>query len=159
MFQNSSKKCYNEIMKYENIKDYGENRFSRVTGVLKGTFEAMVAELNKALPETEKNLGGRPQVLSTEDKLLLALEYYREYRTYDCIAASFGVGKGTVSRTINWVEDVLVKSGLFKLPGKRALAKRDCKIEVVVVDSTETPIDRPKNGQRRYYSGKKNGTR
>ncbi len=144
-------------MKYEHIKNYSEKRFRQVTGVLPSTFDAMVTELKKATFQTEKHLGGRPQALSIEDKLLLTLEYYKEYRSYDCIAASYGVSKGTVSRTINWVENVLVKSGLFKLPGKKALTKNTWEIEVIVVDSTETPIERPKNGQKKYYSGKKNG--
>lgn len=145
-------------MKYENMKNYSEARFRQVTGVLPSTFKAMVTELEKATPKTEKRLGGRPQVLSVEDKLLLTLEYYKEYRSYDCIAASYGISKGSVSNIINWVENVLVKSGLFKLPGKKALTKNNWEIEVIVVDSTETPIERPKNGQKKYYSGKKNDT-
>lgn len=145
-------------MKYENIKNYNSTRFRQVTGVLPETFEAMVSELKKDLEQRQKKISGRPQALSVEDKLLLTLEYYKEYRSYECIAASYGVGKGTVSRTINWVENVLVKSGLFKLPGKKALTKNTWEIEVIVVDSTETPIERPKNGQKKYYSGKKNDT-
>ncbi len=143
-------------MKYENIKNYSEQRFRQVTGVLPDTFDAMVTELKKAVPNRENRLGGRPQVLSIEDKLLMTLEYYKEYRTYDCIAASYGVGKGTVSRTINWVENVLIVSGLFKLPGKKVLTNNNLEIEVIVVDTTETPIERPKNRQKKYYSGKKN---
>ncbi len=143
-------------MKYENIKNYSEQRFRQVTGVLPDTFDAMVTQIKKAVPNRENRLGGRPQVLSIEDKLLMTLEYYKEYRTYDCIAASYGVGKGTVSRTINWVENVLVVSGLFKLPGKKELTNNNLGIEVIVVDTTETPIERHKNGQKKYYSGKKN---
>lgn len=146
-------------MKYENIKGYSDKRFRQVTGVLPSTFSAMVTELEKATPRTEKRLGGRPQILSIEDKLLLTLEYYKEYRSYDCIAASYGISKGSVSNIINRVENVLVKSGLFKLPGKKALTRNDWEIEVIVVDSTETPIERPKNGQKKYYSGKKNDIR
>ncbi len=143
-------------MKYENMKNYSETRFRQVTGVLPSTFLAMVTELKKATPKTEKRLGGRPQILSIEDKLLLTLEYYKEYRSYDCIAASYGISKGSVSNIINWVENVLVKSELFKLPGKKALTKNTREIEVIVVDTTETPIERPKNRQNKYYSGKKN---
>lgn len=145
-------------MKYENMKNYSEGRFRQVTGVLPSTFHAMVNELKKDEERKEKKLDGRPHVLSIEDKLLLTLEYYREYRSYDCIAASYGISKGSVSNIINWVEKVLVKSELFKLPGKKALTKNTWEIEVIVVDSTETPIERPKNGQKKYYSGKKNDT-
>lgn len=146
-------------MKYENMKNYSASRFRQVTGVLPETFDVMVNELKKQAEQQQKKVAGRPRALAIEDQLLMTLEYYREYRSYDCIAASYGVGKGTVSRTINWVENVLVKSGLFNLPGKKALTKNTSEIEVIVVDSTETPIERPKNGQRKYYSGKKNDIR
>lgn len=140
------------------MKDYSATRFRQVTGVYPETFAAMVNELNKQEKQRQKKLKGRPQVLTIEDKLLMTLEYYKEYRSYDCIAASYGVGKGTVSRTITWVENVLVKSGLFNLPGKKVLTNNVLGIEVIVVDSTETPIERPQRSQRKYYSGKKNDT-
>lgn len=140
------------------MKDYSATRFRQVTGVYPETFAAMVNELNKQEKQQQKKLKGRPQVLTIEDKLLMTLEYYKEYRSYDCIAASYGVGKGTVSRTITWVENVLVKSGLFSLPGKKVLTNNALEIEVIVVDSTETPIERPQKSQRKYYSGKKNDT-
>jgi hypothetical protein len=47
---------------------------------------------------------------------------------------------------------------MFKLPGKRVLASKNVELSFIVVDSTETPIERPKKGQKRYYSGKKNDT-
>ena len=52
----------------------------------------------------------------------------------------------------------MLASGMFKLAGKRVLTD-NTKIEVVMVDTTETPIERPKKGQRDYYSGKKNDIR
>jgi hypothetical protein len=43
----------------------------------------------------------------------------------------------------------------FRLPGKKALVKGFGSPSVVVVDVTETPIERPKRHQQRFYSGKK----
>ena len=60
----------------------------------------------------------------------------------------------TVCRTIKKVENVLMKSGEFRSPGRKALEPRDTLIEVVMIDATEQPIERPKKKQRRYYSGK-----
>ena len=37
-----------------------------------------------------------------------------------------------------------MKSKVFSLPGKKKLTNSDHRIEVVVVDVTETPIKRPK---------------
>ena len=44
---------------------------------------------------------------------------------------------------------------MFKLPGKKQLQNLAFGAEVVVIDATETPIEWPKKGQKRFYSGKK----
>lgn len=97
---------------------------------------------------------GRPSKLSWEDQLLMTLEYWREYRTYFHIGQSWGVNESTAYRIIRKIEDTLVNSRAFTLPGKKKLIKSDCQPEAVVVDVTETPIERKKK-QRQFYSGKK----
>jgi hypothetical protein len=57
------------------------------------------------------------------------------------------------------VEDTLVKDGTFALPGKKALKRKSGTLQYIVVDVTESPINRPKEGQKEYYSGEKNATR
>jgi hypothetical protein len=76
--------------------------------------------------------------------MLLALEYWREYRTFFHTAQSYGVSEATAWRTCQWVENTLIKSGKFSLPGKKELLKSDMQYEVVFVDASETPIERPK---------------
>ena len=145
-------------MKYEVIKEYKAERFRQVTGVLPESFEAMVRVL-RMTDEARQKRGGRKRKLSIEETLLITLEYYKEYRTFECIAASYGVSKQSIHKTVKWVEETLVESGLFSLPSKKALRGDGYEIEVIVVDTTETPIQRPKKGQRQYYSGKKNDIR
>ena len=145
-------------MKYENIKDYQDARFRLVTGVKRETFFTMVEILEAEQKRVHSKHNGRRRKLSIEDMLLAALEYLTEYRTYECIAASYGLTRPNIYKVIKWVEDTLVKSGKFRLPGKRVLANKDNTIEFIVVDTTETPIERPKKGQKAYYSGKKNDT-
>ena len=65
--------------------------------------------------------GGKPPKLSVLDKLLIMLCYYREYRTMQNIAFDYGVCKSTVCESVRWVEETLVKSGVFRLPSKREL--------------------------------------
>jgi len=144
-------------MKYELIKNYKCADFRQVTGVKIETFDKMISVL-KEVYQKEHMLGGRPRKLSIEDMLLMTLEYYKEYRTLQCIGASYGLCKINVSKTVQWVENVLIKRGLFSLPGKKKLIKSNIEYEVIVVDSTETPIERPKNRQKKHYSGKKNDT-
>jgi len=145
-------------MKYEKIKGFKNERFRQVTGVNISTFNAMVEVLKEAY-EKVHNKRGRNRSLSVEDMLLLTLEYYKEYRSFDCIGASYGISKGTVCKIVIWVENVLIKCGLFRLDGKKALLDPNTEIEVILVDTTETPIERPKRGQKEYYSGKKNDIR
>jgi len=144
-------------MKYEHIKEYADADFREVTGVLPATFNAMIKVLDIAYREVHKK-HGRNRKLTLEDMLLMTLEYYKEYRTLKCIGASYGLCKTNVNKVIQWVENVLTESGLFSLPGKKKLVQSNIEYEVIVVDSTETPIERPKNKQRKHYSGKKNDT-
>ena len=142
-------------MKYEHIKSYKEAAFRQVTGVTPVTFEAMLEAVKEAYAQAHKNRG-RHRKLPCEDMLLMTLEYYKEYRSLECIGASYGLTKSTVGKVIKWVEEALIRSGEFKLPGKKKLVQPTIEYEVIVVDTTETPIQRPKNNQRQYYSGKKN---
>jgi hypothetical protein len=41
------------------------------------------------------------------------------------------------------VEDTLVKDGTFSLPGRKALVKSDMEYEVILIDVTGSPIERP----------------
>jgi hypothetical protein len=103
----------------------------------------MVVVLKRAERQTRKR-GGTPSSLSVEDRLLLGLEYLREYRTYFHIGESYGVSESTAFRISRWVEDNLIKDKQFALPGKKALLKSDTIIEVALVDASESPVERPK---------------
>jgi hypothetical protein len=131
--------------------------FKQLYVVNPGTFHQMLVILQKEFGALHKN-GGKPPKLTPEDKLYISLKYLREYRTMDSIAAEYGVCKGTVCLAIQRVEDTLVKGGTFALPGKKVLKRKSDSIRYVVVDVTESPINRPKEGQKAYYSGKKSVT-
>jgi hypothetical protein len=49
---------------------------------------------------------------------------------------------------VQWVEDTLAESGVFNLPGKKALKKKSASVKNIVVDVTESPINRPKKTKR-----------
>ena len=90
-------------MKYSLIKDYTASSFRSVTGVSPTTFQSMVSEVKRAYAEVHKKRGCHRK-LSCEDMVLMTLEYYKEYRTLECIGASYGLKKSNVSKTIKWVE-------------------------------------------------------
>lgn len=133
-------------MKYETIKEYTEKQFRRITGVKRETFEKMVEILQKSYAQKHRRRGRKPK-LSIEEQLLATLEYLREYRTYAHIAASYGIDESNIYRAIKWVEDVLIKDGTFSLPGRKELLKSEAEYEVILIDATETPIERPQKNR------------
>jgi hypothetical protein len=145
-------------MRYDCLKEFKDEEFRRLTGVKRSTFEKMVNILKEA-EYSKKALGGRPNRLSTEDQLLMALEYIREYRTYFHVAASYQISESACYRNIRWIEDVLIKHPDFALPGRKALLKSDMSYEVVLIDATETPIERPKKTKDIFTQGKRKNTR
>jgi len=133
-------------MKYDRIKDLEPEQFRRLTGVKYQTFLHMVTILTEC-DRKKKAQGGRKNKLSLQDQLLMALEYLREYRTYFHISKSYGVSESSAYKTVNWVEDSLIKHPDFALPGRKALTKSDAEYEVILIDPTETPIERPKKNK------------
>jgi hypothetical protein len=140
-------------MRYEEIKDYGNGKFKRLTGVQKETFRKMLTVIETGVREF-----GRPPKLGRADQLLMTLMYWREYRTQFHIAETYGVSEATVCRTIQKVENTLMKSGEFRLPGKKTLQDSETMIEVIVVDVAEQPIERPKKSKKAATAAKRSGT-
>lgn len=103
----------------------------------------MVLILKKA-EKARMSKGGRPHHLTIFNRLLMTLEYLREYRTYFHLSKSYGLSESACYRCCRWVEDVLIKSKTFSLPGKKALLKNGAEFEVILIDATESPIERPK---------------
>ncbi len=141
-------------MRYDKLQKYDDEEFRRLTGIKRQTFIKLVqilqiAELNK------KSRGGKPNALTIEDRLLMTLEYIREYRTYFHVAASYGVSESSCYRNVRWIEDVLIKHPDFRLPGRKELLKSDISYEVVLVDATETPIERPKKDKNTFTQARK----
>jgi len=128
-------------MKYNKLEKYKDEKFRRITGVRRETFEKMTEILNEEETLRRAKGGPKPQLI-VEDMLLATLEYLREYRTYAHIAASYDLSESQIYRIVKWVEDVLIKSGKFRLPGKGALLTGE--IEIETKDITERPIERPK---------------
>lgn len=134
-------------MKYEKLKKMSDEKFRRITGVKQATFSKMVEIVTQACEDKkkqQKSPGGRKSNLSIADRVLMTLEYLREYRTYAHIGASYGLSETRAFENIRLIEDTLIKSKEFRLPGRKALLKSDNEFEVILIDATESPIERPK---------------
>lgn len=147
-------------MHYTDLLDCNPARFKRLTGVRKETFHHMLAALHQNL-----SYFGRPPALCRADQLLLTLMYFREYRTQLHIAQTYKVSEATICRTIHKVEKALLACDTFHLPGKKALLQHEQTdtalqpVDVVVVDATETPIERPKKDNADTTAARRSGTR
>ncbi len=135
------------MQKWIKISKLPDDEFRRLTGVKIKTFKEMVRILSENHSK-KKARGGRKNKLIVEDMLLMALEYLREYRTYFHIGQSYGVSESNSYKIIRWVEDTLIQSKIFSLPSRKALLKSDASYEVILVDTSETPIQRPKKNKK-----------
>ena len=140
-------------MRYETVQKLNDEDFKRCTGVQRKTFEQMLAVVNAGI----RNFG-RPTTLSRADQLLMTLMYWREYRSEFHIGLTYGVSEATVCRTIQKVENALIQSQQFHLPGKKALQPSDTIFEIVLVDATEQPIERPKKDKNGTTAAKRSAT-
>lgn len=144
-------------MPYNELQSLSAGEFKRLCGVSRYTFGEMVEVLRPQL-ERQGKRGGQNK-LSVEDQLLVALEYWREYRSQFHIAISWSLHETTVGRIIKKVEDVLVKCGKFRLPSQRALYHSGWEWKVFVVDVGEMEIERPKKNKDTITVASKSVTR
>ncbi len=129
-------------MTYKKVKDLRAEDFKRLTGVHFATFNQMVEIVKQA--ENLRKKTGRPPKLKIENQILMVLEYLREDRTYFHLGATWGVNESTAYRIIQKIENILIQAPQLRLPGKKRLTQDDFQLETVVIDVTETPIERPK---------------
>ena len=132
-------------MFYNDIISLSPGRFKRLTGVKREVFELMLETVNESKAKARKHPSrGTPPKLSNADKLLLLLMYYREYRTQFHIGITYGISESRVCEIIHETEGILIKDSRFHLPGKKSLLKEENHFEVVLIDVTESPVERPK---------------
>ena len=129
-------------MRYEEVSKLSNTKFKRIVGVKKLVFDLMIKILSVAYA-IKHEFGGKPDKVQLEDKLLIALNYWREYRTYAHLGITYGYSESQVCRIVKWCEDVLIKSGRFTVGGKKALLSINPE-HLVLIDATESPIQRPK---------------
>ena len=132
-------------MRYNELERLSNPEFKRLCGVSRNTFNEMVEVLRPAL-ERRGQRGGQAK-LSVENQLLVALDYWREYRSQFHIGVSWGIHETTVGRIVRKVEDLLIKCGKFRLPSQRQLYQPGWEWKVMLVDVWEMEIERPKKNR------------
>jgi hypothetical protein len=132
-------------MYYKEIENLSGSKFKRLTGVKREVFEQMLSVIDETKSLTRKHpTRGTPPKLSNADKLLLLLMYYREYRTQFHIGVTYGISESRLCEIIQEIETILIQGQRFHLQGKKSLLKEENNFEVVLIDVTESPVERPK---------------
>lgn len=144
------------FMQWKEVNKLSDSQFQRLVGVKRTTFGKMLEAIGvqkQALPHKR----GRPSKVTIENQLLIMLMYYREYRTFFHISVTYGISEAQCWRIVRKLEDILIKSELFHLPGKKQLTNTDMDWEVVVIDVGESPIERPKKNSGTITQAKRSG--
>jgi len=144
-------------MRWKQVNNLSDSQFQRATGVKRATFNQMLLAVNEFNHQRLHNRG-RPSQLSTEDQLLIMLMYYREYRTFLHISITYDISEAQCWRIVRKMEDILIKSQRFHLPGKKKLVEGSMEWEVVVIDVGESPIERPKKNNENIIQVRKSDT-
>lgn len=126
-------------MFFADIQSLDSTAFKRLTGVTPTVFRLMVEVVAQAA-----RAFGRPSKLNHEDQVLATLMYWREYRTMFHIAQSYKVSEATIWRVIRRTETLLAADERFQLRRRSSVGSEEAlTVEVLVIDATETPIERP----------------
>ncbi|UZQ29834.1 MAG: IS5 family transposase [Spiroplasma phoeniceum] len=142
-------------MKFDKFNFINDKELLRLTGAKKATFNKMLNILQVSEIEKFKK-GGKNNKLSLENRLLMTLSYWQEYQTYFHLAKIFDISESSCYRNIKWIEDILIKHSDFQqIAGKKSLINDYFNDKTIIIDVTETPIQRPKKTQKKSYSGKK----
>ncbi|QLQ30718.1 MAG: transposase family protein [Candidatus Thiothrix singaporensis] len=136
-------------MRYVSLQNLPPDAFKRLVGIPPDLFAEQLMVLEQA--ERAKRKPGRPSPLSLADQLLLTLGYWREYRTLFHLGVAYGVHESTAQRIVTRTEQRLLAAQADR---ERLAATENLAADtVVVVDASESPIERPKK-QGDFYSGK-----
>jgi len=152
-------------MKWITIQKLKPSDFRRRVGVKIATFKVMLKEVKKSNKNekqkrkrrNKKNAGPKHKY-GIEDQLLMTLMYWREYRTMFHIATDYGISESSVSRIIQRTEDILKKSKKFELPKRTKPTGKAITYEVLLIDATESPIERPKKNKNHIIQERRSST-
>jgi hypothetical protein len=141
-------------MTYEDVKNLNDGDFKRLCGVTRETFAAMCEVIRQY---KRLNKRGRKSNLSIENQILLTLSFWREYRTLFHLGRDWKLHESNVSRLVRRIEDILIRSGKFSLPGKKRMLE-SAALKYTIVDVTESLIERPKKNRSGITAANASGT-
>jgi len=106
------------MKKFEEALQMSNAKFIRRFGYSKTAMINMIEILQEAYAAKHKRRG-RHSKLEVSEMLMLACKYWREYTTFFSLGNEYEVAESTAHDITVWVENVLIKSRKFALPGKK----------------------------------------
>lgn len=92
-------------MAFEHLKKLTNDKFYRYFGITRFHFNEMLEKLIE-IEKLEKTKG-RKNKLSIEERLMMTLEYWKEYYTFFQMSIKYKMSPSTCFRNITWVENRL----------------------------------------------------
>lgn len=151
-----------------------DRQMRAMTGMNLKAFQALVPSFETAYQESlirakpwrmrAQGGGRKPKLRTIADKLLYILVYAKCYPTFDVMGAMFDFDRSCAHDWVHKLMPILAQALGYRtaLPerGIESMAEFATKfpdVEVVTIDGTERPIQRPKHAvaQKANYSGKK----
>lgn len=140
-------------IRYSKIKKY-PTLFNRLFGISVSEFDRIYKQVEPLWMKEVVNRykrPGRKYALELPDMILMVLLYYRTYATQMFVGFLFGIDDSRVCRNIQKLEPILAR--IMAIKKTKHLSKEE--VAELIIDATEQPIERPKKGQKSFYSGKK----
>jgi hypothetical protein len=143
---------------FEKYKKQNRDNFVRTVGLSLEKFQHLVGQIRIHLQVQQDHnplrKRGLKSKLSLENQVLLALLYLRDYPTFIKLGLQFGISESYAHKIYHKMSTLLVK--ILHVKNRQTLFEEN--LNTLVVDVTEQPIERPQNGQKAYFSGKKKDT-
>jgi hypothetical protein len=140
---------------YDEIRKLKPAEFKRMTGISMKNFEIVLQMVIDYLQDQKISQPMRKRGIQSnmkvEDKILLTLFYLRHYSTFSTSGGVFNISESYANKIYHRFSDILIK--VLKLPDRKVLLAPE--LDLIIIDVSEQPIERPIKGQREYYSGKK----
>jgi len=144
------------MKRYAKLIQQSEKTFKRQTGVSVSHFHKLVQAIRQYISSLKKENPlknrGLNSALCLEDQLLLTLYYIRHYPIFLLLGQVFNISESYANKIYHKISNIIIKIAHVK--GAKSVAEGN--IKDIVIDVCEQQIERPKKGQKDYYSGKKN---
>ncbi len=143
------------MLHFAELEILDDDKFRRMVGLPRACFISLIKKI-KAEIKKDKLLNpmknrGLKGAFSLENKILVTLYYLRHYPTLETLAGIFSISTTYVHNIYKKYSSMMVK--IFHVEGAKSLTSEA--LTTVLMDVTEQEIERPKKGQKKYYSGKK----